>query len=133
MAAAMASSMPAVNAAKEGGVGAADSDESVDVVIVGVVRSSPVPPWTEPVVSVGGGGVEYVMRTVHMGSPWSKPSGCGAVSMVRAPARTGVRPKVGRPWDQGPEPDRTVAPAAVLGGGAGWVRGEEHHGRDDTP
>src|SRR6478735_12022797 len=66
MAAAMASSVAAVNAAKEGGVGAADSDGSDDVVIVGVVRASSVPPWTEPVVSVGGGGVEYVMRTVHM-------------------------------------------------------------------
>src|SRR6476469_671030 len=66
MAAAMASSMPAVKAAKEGGVGAAVPDGSDDVVVVGAVRFSSVSLWTAPVVSVGGGGVEYVMRTVHM-------------------------------------------------------------------
>ena len=102
--------------------------------MVATVRASSVSPWTEPVVSVGGGGVEYVMRTVHMVLSLVEAVGVRrCVDGARTERVTGVRPKVGRPRDQGPEPDRTVAPAAAASGGAGWVRGEEHHGRDDTP
>src|SRR6478735_4871295 len=106
----MASSIPAVVAAKDGVDGAC-----------GVVASRSLASTDAgPVVSSGGCGVEYVMRTVHMVLSWSEPPGAALRRWCACRAGAGYGRRSRHPKDQGPEPDRTDAPAAPPDHGAGW-------------